>query len=171
MLPRNKIILCLIVNGGVLLLVSILISIFAEESDYWRFGWSDNLSIIGVKINSMATYLALLMTLGIINIARVIVEELGMPVLQFSIYNPDKKIITEFTKNELNFYGNAMFLVSNLRNLLMTVVAVTQIDIAVWALLCSEITTFATVRMLLNEKTFRKDEPETEELTNFNDSV
>lgn len=169
MLPRNKIILCLIVNGGVLLLVSILIGAFAEESDYWRFGWSDTLSVIGVKIDNAAKYFILLGILGIINVARVIVEELGMPVLQFSIYNPDKKVITEFTKNELNFFGNAMFLVSNLRNLLMTVVAVTQIDIAVWALLCSEITAFASVRMLLNEKKFTPVGPESEELTNFNE--
>ena len=28
-----------------------------------------------------------------------------MPVLGFSIYNPDKKVITEFTKNELQFYA------------------------------------------------------------------
>ena len=170
MIPRNKIILCLVVNGGVLLFVSILIGVFAEESDYWRFGWSDTLSIIGVKINSAVKYFVLLGTLGVINIARVIVEELGMPILQFSIYNPDKKIIKEFSKNELNFYGNAMFLVSNLRNLLMTVVAVTQIDIAVWALLCSEITAFASVRMLLNEKTFvSMNSDENVELTKIDD--
>ena len=169
MISRHKILLCLAVNGGVLLMVSILIGIFAEESDYWRFGWSETLSIIGVKIDTAVKYLVLLGTLGIINIARVIVEELGMPVLQFSIYNPDKKIISEFTKNELNFFGNAMFFVSNLRNLLMTVVAVTQIDIAVWALLCSEITTFGTVRMLLNEKKFVSSD-ESEELVNFDDS-
>jgi len=169
MISRHKILLCLAVNGGVLLMVSILVGIFAEESDYWRFGWSETLSIIGVKIDTAVKYLVLLGTLGVINIARVIVEELGMPVLQFSIYNPDKKIISEFTKNELNFFGNAMFLVSNLRNLLMTVVAVTQIDIAVWALLCSEITTFGTVRMLLNEKKFVSSD-ESEELVNFDNS-
>ena len=152
--PRRKVLICLIVNSGILLVVALLIGVFAEQSDYWRVGWSETLSIIGVKVDSASKYLALLIILAMVNVSRVIVEEFGMPVLQFSIYNPDKTKIVEFSKRELNFYGNGMFLVSSLRNLLLTVVAITQIDIAIWALLCGEITTFFTVRMLLNEKVF-----------------
>jgi hypothetical protein len=117
MLARRKIILCLAVNSVILLTVALLILVFAQESTYWRIGWSDDLDIIGVKIDSGCKYAVLLALLALVNVSRVIVEEFGMPVLQFSIYNPDKTTITEFSKRELNFFGNAMFFVGAAQSL------------------------------------------------------
>jgi hypothetical protein len=154
MTPRRKLILCLSVNSIILAVVVSVIFAFATESEYWRLGWSESLIVISVRINSGLRYAALLFALLVVNVARVLVEEFGIPVLGFSVYNPDKRHITDFSRNELQFFANSMFLVSNLRNLFMTLVAITQIDIALWSLFVSEITTFYTIRTLLNEKTF-----------------
>ncbi len=43
------------------------------------------------------------------NCIKVLVAELGEPVLVFNVYNPDKKVIDDFTKFELLFYANTMF--------------------------------------------------------------
>ena len=83
-----------------------------------------------------------------------------MPVVGFNIYNPDKKVITEFTKNELQFFGNMMFLTSSLRYIFEVMITITQIDIAIYSVIISEITTIFTIRMLLNEKRFTKNKDE-----------
>jgi hypothetical protein len=84
-----------------------------------------------------------------------------MPILGFNVYNPDKKNIPDFSKNELQLLANSMYMISSIRAILMVVVSVTQIDIALWTVLSSEITSFFTIRMLLNEKTFNADPNET----------
>jgi hypothetical protein len=94
-----------------------------------------------------------------------------MPVIGFSIYNPDKKVITEFTKNELQFYGNTMYLTSSLRYIFEVMITITQIDIAIYSVIISEITTIFTMRLLLNEKRFSKNEDDSmQELLNIVDS-
>lgn len=152
--PRNKLALCLAVNTAILVIVVVLVTVFASDSEFWRVGYSNTLVIISVKIDTHAKYMTLLFLVAIVNISKVIVEELGMPVLNFSIYNPDKGVITDFTKNELQFYANAMYTVSGLRSVFMTLVNISQIDIAVWNLLISEIASIYTIRVLLNEKEF-----------------
>jgi hypothetical protein len=154
MTPKSKLIICLIVNSIILSVVISLVCAFSDGSEYWRIGPSKDFNVISVTIDSQGKYITLLVLIAIINISKVIVEELGMPVLGFSIYNPDKKVIDDFTKDELQFFANAMFVVSGLRQVFMTVISITQIDIAVWSLLVSEFASVFTIRMLLNEKTF-----------------
>ena len=147
------------VTGNILLLVVIVIIIthFQHESTYFRFGPSSDLIVISVNINTNNKYLILLLIISLVKIIKVVVEEIGMPVLGFNIYNPDKKVITEFTKNELQFFGNMMFLTSSLRYIFEVMITITQIDIAIYSVIISEITTIFTIRMLLNEKRFTKN--------------
>ena len=86
---------------------------------------------------------------------EVLVNELGSPILGFRVYNPDCKVITDFTKNELNVLANAMWFVNSFRRVLMVVVSVTQVDLAFAGMLISEIVSIFTVRILLNEKKFQ----------------
>ena len=58
---------------------------------------------------------------------------------------------------ELQIYGNLMFLINNLRYIIQVLVTVTQIDIAIFAVLMAQITGVITVRFLINEKTFSRD--------------
>jgi hypothetical protein len=48
-----------------------------------------------------------------------------------------------------------MFMLSGLRNIFITLITITQFDIALWSLLVSEGASLFTIRMLLNEKTFQ----------------
>lgn len=161
------------VTGNILLLVVIVIIIthYQHESKYFRFGPSNDLIVISVNINTNDRYLILLLIISLVKITKVVVEEIGMPVIGFSIYNPDKKVITEFTKNELQFYGNTMYLTSSLRYIFEVMVTITQIDIAIYSVIISEITTLFTIRLLLNEKRFSKNEDDSmQELLNIVDN-
>ena len=171
MKAKTKLTYC--VTGNILLLVVIVIIIihYQHESKYFRFGPSNDLIVISVNINTNARYLILLLIISLVKITKVVVEEIGMPVIGFSIYNPDKKVITEFTKNELQFYGNTMYLTSSLRYIFEVMVTITQIDIAIYSVIISEITTIFTIRLLLNEKRFPKNEDDSmQELLNIVDN-
>ncbi len=89
-------------------------------------------------------------------ISHVIIGEIAHPIIGFNIYNPDKKEITEFSKIELQMYGNLMYLIEGFKNILTVMLSITQIDIALISMLVSEVTTIYTINMLLSEKTFVK---------------
>jgi hypothetical protein len=153
-----------------MLIVVIVISIFKDDSSsYFRFGPSDNLIVISVQINTWKRWGIVLVFIGFIKGCDVLVNELGSPILGFRIYDPDCKTIDDFTKNELNFLGNAMWFANSFRGILMVVINITQFDIALFGVIISEITSIFTVRHLLNEKTFvnKKYSMINQELTNI----
>ena len=156
---NNKLRICVFSNFILLIFIILIISLCGkEESNYWNFGPNENLVIINVQINNYKKYCLLLLTISIFKMMNVVISEVANPIIGFNIYNPDKKIITEFTKNELQFYGNAMYLIDAIRNVLMIMVSITQIDIALFGVFISEFTSIFTIRMLLNDKIFRKEE-------------
>ena len=91
------------------------------------------------------------------NIIKVLVGEIGEPVLVFSVYNPDKRVITEFTKPQFLFYANTMFFVSNTRRVFEVLINVTQIDIAIFSIIVDQLIPVCTVCFLVSEKKFDKE--------------
>ena len=162
MKQKTKLQICLVCNFALLLIVIILMILFESKSKYCRFGPQDDLIVISVKIDTNTRYYILLGIITFIKVSKVLIEELGMPVLGFSIYNPDKKVITDFSKNELQFYACSMYLISNLRYVFEIMLTITQVDIAIYSVLVSEFTGIITIRILLNEKEFRKKVDETD---------
>ena len=151
---QAKIRWCIVGNAITVLMVVLPVCLLSESGDYFRFGPSDDFVLISIKINTMTKYISVLACIAVINVIKVISEEIGGPILGFNIYNPDKKVITDFTKCELQMYGNSMFMLSGLRSIFITLITITQFDIALWSLLVSECASLFTIRMLLNEKTF-----------------
>lgn len=158
MTPNKKVALCLLGNTLLLGIVTTTMFVFSSDSTYFRWGPHDDFIVISVVINTYTKYYILLLLIAFLKITKVLIEEIGMPVLSFSIYNPDKKVIKEFTKNQLQFYGNAMYFVSSVRAVFEIMVTITQIDIALISVIFSELASVFTIRMLLNEKEFVKDD-------------
>jgi len=127
-----------------------------NTSKYFRWGWNDDLILISIPINTQKRYLYTILFISIMRISHVIIGEIAHPIIGFNIYNPDKKEITEFSKIELQMYGNLMYLIEGFKNILTVMLSITQIDIALISMLVSEITSIYTINMLLNEKTFVK---------------
>ena len=153
----NKIRICLILNVSLLIFISFFITFFAGNSKYFRFGPNDDFIFISVPINTYYRYTFLLVLISFNDIIKVLVGEIGEPVLIFNVYNPDKKIITEFTKTQLLFYANSMFFVSNTRRVFEVLINVTQIDIAIFSIIVEQLISICTVCFLISEKKFDKD--------------
>ena len=93
-----------------------------------------------------------------LSVSDVIIADIAHPIIGFNIFNPDKKKIKEFSKLELQIYGNTMFLIDAVRGVLMIMLIISQFDVAIFGVIISQITSIFTIRSLLNEKEFVKDE-------------
>ena len=116
--------------------------------------WSADFVLVGVIIDSKIKYITLFLFIAKINAIKVIVSELGEPVLIFNVYNPDKKVITYFTRKQLLIYANLFFLISNTRSVFDILITVTQIDIAISSIVFEQIVSMCTVFVLVKEKRF-----------------
>ena len=150
----KKLLICTIVNVILTLFVILIVFIFADGGLYWRIGPQKDLVLISIIIDTWYKYIFSIILVSIIRIAEVITSEIGGPILGFTIYNPDKKIVKEFTKNQLQFFANTKFILDGFRGALMIMVSIAQVDIAIISMLSSEIVSCFTIRYLLNEKTF-----------------
>jgi len=128
-----------------------------ESSTYIQFGPNDNLNIMGYVVNSWKKYFLLQVFLAVVQGTDVAVNEIVSPILQFNIYNPDKKKITEFSRPELQVYANIHYMINAMRGAVMVIVTISQFDVAILQVLYGQIVSFFTIRLLLNEKKFPGD--------------
>jgi hypothetical protein len=148
---------CLTANLMLLLIVITLMIKYGNDSKYCRIGPQPDLEVFAFKINTWEKYYIFLGLVAFIRIAKVLIQEIAGPILGFTVYNPDKKVVTEFSKNELQFYANSMFFISSLRNVFEIIVTISQLDIACFSVFVAQGTSIVTIRFLLNKKTFKKD--------------
>ena len=170
---RNKLKFCAIIYTFLIILVITLVLCFQTYDSYFRFGVpkpnQTPLLVLSVKIDNYYKYVALLGLITLIRVVKVLVSEIADAVLSFTIYNPDKKNITELTKCELQFYGNYIYLIDSLRYVFTLMITITQIDLALFGIIIDQITTLFTIRILLNEKTFNIEDTN-ENNEDFSDS-
>ena len=109
MTPQQRLKICIF--GQLLLLISVVIPtvlLANNKSTYYRFGPQEDLIIISIQINTWSRYAILLVYILALRMCKVFINELGMPILSFNIYNPDKKEIEGFTRGELQVKANIM---------------------------------------------------------------
>ena len=156
---QRKLQLSILGSFIVLLMVAIPIFILDNgESKYFRYGWHDDFILISIPINNKSRYISAVIFVVLTRVGEVFIGEIANPIISFNIYNPDKKVITEFTKNELQFYGNTLYIIDSTRYIFKVMVLVTQIDLAFISMLAGEAISLVTIRLLLNEKEFKKKE-------------
>jgi hypothetical protein len=157
-LKKQRLINCIIVNGVLFTSILIFIVIFQDAGNkYLRFGPNNDLDVLGIKINNWKKYIIFQLFLAVVQMTNVYINEIASPIFGFTIYNPDKKEITEFGRLELQIYANSMWLLNSLRSVMFVVVSISQIDIALLQTFYGELMSFYTIRMLLLEKTFPED--------------
>ena len=163
--PNKKLRYCIFTNFLLLIFMATPIILLNDNtSKYFRWGWNDDLILISIPINTQKRYLYTILFISIMRISHVIIGEIAHPIIGFNIYNPDKKEISDFTKIELQMYGNLMYLIEGFKNILTVMLSITQIDIALISMLVSEITSIYTINMLLSEKKFIKNTTDYTEL-------
>ena len=154
---RKKVQICILSNLVLLFIITLpIIVLNTGDSTYFRYGWSDDLILISFPVNTKMRYMIVCLYIILIKASNVFISDIVGPILGFNIYNPDKKVITDFTKNELQLYGNVNFLINGFKRIMTIMISITQIDLALIGMLSGEIISFYTIRMLLNEKKFKK---------------
>lgn len=142
---------------NVLSTVAVLVLILAlrDPNDrYVRLGWHHDLVVLGVRIDTALKYWALMGILCIVKSVECLVHEFGMPVVSFCVYDPDKLDIHGIRKSEVHALANTAYLSSSVRSVFMTVVSVTQVDVALAACVASELVSVYTIGKLLAPKRF-----------------
>ncbi len=152
----SKLRLCVIGNISILIFVFILAIIFKDNSKYWNIGPNNDLYIVSIKVDSTIKYILLLIVIFIVNSCKTIIDSIGFSITNFNTYNPDKKVITEFTRNELQMSTNLMSLTRNIREIFLMMATISQVDIAIYSVLVIELSNIYTVRMILSNKKFSK---------------
>ena len=113
---------------------------------------------MSVTLDTWTKYIVFQVFIAVIVISNVYINEVAGPILGFNIYNPDKKEITEFTRIELQLYANTIWMINALKSVTMIVISISQIDIALLRVIYGEIMSWFTIRMLLLEKKFTKED-------------
>lgn len=159
-IKKKRLQLCIFSNCVVFTLLAsgIIFCTDKTTNKYLHIGPSESLNILGFEIDTWKNYVFFQIFIAFVTITDVIINEIASPILGFNIYNPDKKEILEFTRNELQFYANLQFLINASREALMILISVSQIDFALLRVLYGQITSFYTIRLLLNEKKFPRDD-------------
>ena len=153
---HTKLKCCVITNIILVGCILLFICVSPKVHDtYMRWGPQADLKLLGVAIDTWERYWTFQVCLAHLQFADVIVQALAGPIMAFNIYNPDKKVITEFTKNELQLYAQTFWFLSNIKGALMMLVSITQLDIALSKCVYNELAGVVTIRYILNEKTFR----------------
>ena len=153
--------------GANLLLVIITIIIILNNADkkLLKIGYSNDLYVIGVQIDTFNKYMLLHFYIFMIEFCYSIIYEYANPIMYFNVFNVDKKNISDFSKFELQIYAQSLWFLCSLKQAFMIIVSITQLDIAIAKTIYNEIAVAIVIRSLLNNKTFRKENEDEISLT------
>ncbi len=155
---KTQLKLCIALNMALLTFIGIALSFYSNiGTGYMRFGPNADLEILSLKIDTWTKYIIFQAFIAIIVMTDVYIGEIAGPILGFTVYNPDKKNITEFSRMELQLYANGMFIITSLRSVLMVIVSISQIDIAILKVVYGELMSLYTIRSILLGKIFNED--------------
>ncbi len=153
----HKVRTALLANGVLLLLVAVLIGVFGRRSsDYFRYGPSEDLNIVGVPIANWYSYATLHALLLLLTVSEAIIHDLTMPGMFLTVFDPheDRVEVTSFGRTELNFYINAMDVISGVRQVITVMLVISQLDIAMAQVIYRQFGRVFTVSYLLRQKRF-----------------
>jgi len=152
---NNKIQVCIAVNFLLLMIIGGFVFGFAD-SKMLRVGYSDELVVMGIVINTMQRYVILHCCIFFVEFWHSIIYEFANPIMYFNVFNADKKIIEDFGRVELQVYAQSLWFLTTVKNGLMILVAITQIDITLSKIVYNEIAVAIVIRGLLKDKIFIK---------------
>jgi hypothetical protein len=139
---RNRIFVAFYGNIVVAFMVICIVLTFNDgSSPYLRFGWNDNLSVLGV-----------------FEVLDVFINDTIYPYIMNNVRDNNVKEIKEFTKYETRLITNGSFFISDIKYSLYIMISISQIDIALIKVLIGGLACILTTNIQLSGKTFMGDE-------------
>lgn len=150
--------ICIMINFSIMILFALsFIFLNNHQSSYFNIGWSNNFVFISVPINTPFSYFTFCGFIIVSNVSEICMDNVAVPLIQFSTYNPYKKSITDFKRSELEFYSNTIFFIQASKRLLQIFIILSQIDIALISLISSQLSASIAINYLLNQKNFMSE--------------
>ena len=150
----------IIVNLLFLFIFMCSIMVYTDKySSYLQLGWSNNFVFASIIINSPLKYFLLCLYIIVLNISEIFLNDIAVPLIQFSTYNPYKTEITDFSRCELESYSNIIFFIQTTKKFIQIYVTFSQIDIAFVSLISSQAAVAMAIKYLLDKKTFPTNNP------------
>jgi hypothetical protein len=140
--------------GVTIAIISIVLAFNDTESLYLRYGWHEDLAILGIKINTGYRYVCLLLLLGLLEAIDVFINDTIFPYVNNNVRDNNVKHIKEFTRHEIQLLTNGSFFLSTVKYQLYVMISISQIDIALIRALIGETACIFTTNIQLNGKTF-----------------
>jgi|LauGreStaDraftv2_3_1035109.scaffolds.fasta_scaffold20697_2 hypothetical protein len=134
--------------------IGILCTTHNSNSKYIRIGPHDDLKIFDIAIDTWGKYALFQIFLLAISILEIASMDVAIPIFNFRIYDPDLKVITDFTKFELQAYNASINFLASIRNILMVVASVSQIDLAILKAAYFQVLSIWIANYLLSKKSF-----------------
>ena len=131
--------------------------VFSEvdtKNSYFHIGWSNQFILISIVINTPFKYFTLCSFIVVSNVSEILMDNIAVPIIQFSTYNPYKKNITDFSRCELESFSNLLFFIQLCRRFLQIFLTLSQIDIAIISWLSSQYSAYIAIKYLLDNKEF-----------------
>lgn len=151
--------LCVYINLAIMVIFSSLLFIFNKyDSSYFQIGWSKDFIFVSIEIDTPLRYLSLCTFIIVFNVSEIFLNDIAMPLIQFSTYNPYKQVINDFTRFELEIYSNVIFFIQTTKKFIQIYVTFSQIDIAFISLLSSQTGVAIAIHYLLDKKEFQNNQ-------------
>jgi len=143
---------CFYANMVLLVLILLCAFLAAPDGGLLVFGPSSTLIVGRVVIDTWLRYWCLIALICLFRSLSVVINDIGMPNLGFSIYDPTRETVYGFGRMELQLLANGMFLVTSLSNVFSILVTVSRLDVALISVLVSELASAASIYYLLSKK-------------------
>jgi len=137
-----------------IIIIIFIFTIIYNNNTSLKIGYSDTLIILGIKINDIYKYILLQLNIFLIEFIYELTYEYANPKLYFLVYNDDKKDIEDFSRFELQFYSQFLWFLTSIKNGLMLLISVSQIDLILSKIIYNEIAYIIVVKTILKKKNF-----------------
>ena len=124
------------------------------KNSYFHIGWSKKFVLISIIIDTPFKYFTLCSFIVVTNVSEILMDNIAVPIIQFSTYNPYKKTITDFSRCELESFSNLLFFIQISRRFLQIFLTLSQVDIAIISWLSSQYSAYMAIKYLLDNKEF-----------------
>lgn len=125
-----------------------------EPSSYFQAGWSNNFVFASIVIDNPIKYSLLCLFIIVLNVSEIFLNDIAVPLIQFSTYNPYKLIIHDFSRCQLECYSNIIFFIQTSKKFIQIYVTFSQVDIAIISMISSQAGVAMAIKYLLDKKTF-----------------
>src|SRR6056297_2738035 len=111
-------------------LICVFMTLIDSKSSYIGIGPSEDFYVVTMQVNTWPRYIGLLIMIAIIKVSITFSSDFSYPIVHFNVYDPNKKNVENFNRFELWALTNFLFTSGSIRNVFMTVITVSRIDVA-----------------------------------------